>query len=753
MPDEVKSERRRGGTSDPSTEAAGLATFERDYSVENFTLRDLTLDLAAALWLVMVVISLTAGRFVDQQLSTLQNVFAVVFATISAIFAVLNLTLIRRLDDQRTRQLATAMTCLAQAGLFVFSFYGPGALGAMYSLQVALVSFSAQTLGFRGLTAMLAYYVGFDAFAVAYHYGDPGLPHLLSQTVLFVPVIIAVGYSIFVLKGDRAAALEEAERAAFSDPLTGLPNTRMLRRRTEALLNTRNERIHRRTGLIVLDIDGFRTANMLRGHRVGDALLRTVADAMRELAADDMLLARTGSDEFSLLVPDADEQLLERLAGEYRDHVLEAIDNQPVASTMIDASVGYALSGEDVSTFTDLMRAADHIMYLQKSARERSPHVRRRPEEEVGWESFSREPAPAPQPVAGESFAFGRSLAWSKRPAQTRFLVVAWELSAAGVALSMMMPDRIVDWSPAIVGLIVLAVLTGIIRYVTEPATKTWQHFAEMLYASIALATTIAVTGGGASPATPILLLILIYIGWFMELRWVVWTALLSSIIVLIPTAFASPHPTNIYDKVTTFAGLGVSAALLVILYYNHYYIERGRQLTARLANLDPRALIWNRRAFEDRMREELDRLSYGDRDALAVVIIDLGNFKSVAANYGRAIGDSLLRQVAAALTAASREGDCVARLGGDEFAIVAPGVDAESARDLAERLVAAVHDEIEQSDLPSNSQVRPSAGFALYGMHGRTTDELVTAADVALTAAKTSGRDPNRVSSFVVAL
>ena len=64
--------------------------------------------------------------------------------------------------------------------------------------------------------------------------------------------------------------------------------------------------------------------------------------------------------------------------------------------------------------------------------------------------------------------------------------------------------------------------------------------------------------------------------------------------------------------------------ALLLVLYYNHFYLERAQTLTEQLASLDPRAGSYNRRAFEERMREELNHLSYGDRDALAVVMIDL---------------------------------------------------------------------------------------------------------------------------------
>ena len=80
----------------------------------------------------------------------------------------------------------------------------------------------------------------------------------------------------------------------------------------------------------------------------------------------------------------------------------------------------------------------------------------------------------------------------------------------------------------------------------------------------------------------------------------------------------------------------------------------------------------------------------------------------------------------------------------------------------LHRRVRAACHDKahrhcatvaLEESNVAADHLVTPSAGFALYGMHGRTLDQLITAADVALTAAKTTGRSTERVSSFVVSL
>jgi diguanylate cyclase (GGDEF)-like protein len=458
-------------------------------------------------------------------------------------------------------------------------------------------------------------------------------------------------------------------------------------------------------------------------------------------------VARTGSDEFTVVTPDARPEELDQLGAHFRTAVLNSLVGD-VGAAGIDASVGSAISGPDRNTYRDLMRAADQRMYLDKATHSSHRLPRPEPLEETGpmWR-------PSSSPSQSTPGRFDR-FRWSNQPTQVRFTSLAWLLSGVAGAVAVHVPDAIPHKEPLFEAIVAATIVMAIARYFMRPATRLWQQVADVLVASAALALGIYATGGSASPIWPNALLVFIFIGWFVPLKWAPWTFIASMVILLAPVPFEDNQGGLILmDAVTIFGGIIVSCALLAILYHNHYYVERAQTLTKQLSSLDPRAGAYNRRAFEERMSEELDRLSYGDRDALAVVMVDLGNFKSVSANYGRSIGDQLLAEVADALSAASREEDCVARLGGDEFAIVAPGVDAESARALAERLVGAVREALETSSLPSNDEVRPSAGFALYGMHGRTTDELVTAADIALTAAKTASRDPNRVSSFVVAL
>jgi diguanylate cyclase (GGDEF)-like protein len=731
------------------SEHGELAAFEREYTIESFSQRDLMLDLGAALWFVLVAVAIGAGQFDDSVESGLQSIARLLIAAGSTAVAISLLTWVRRLDDERTSQVVAYVTVLALIFQFVLSFYGPGALGAMVVGQVAVTVYSAQFLGARGLAGILALTTVIAGLGVYFNYNDPEAPHFLSQTVLMIIILWAVGYSVYVLKQDRAEALEEAERTAFSDPLTSLPNTRMLRRRSELLLDLRNERLNRQIGLIVLDLDGFRAANMLNGHREGDRLLLAAAEAMRDVALDGEFVARTGSDEFSVLTNNAERETLGVRGEIYREAVLKAIDKISGQGVNIDASVGVALSGDGNATIESLVRNADRSLYLVKAEHERRGSARRPVVEEDAEES-SWTPA---EPPSTRPLTRRERLRWQNRPTQVKFTALSWLLSALAVAISLAMPDAVPGSTGAIIILVIFGTFMAALRYVTDVSFRFTQQLLDVGISSVALGLTIYFTGNTASPALPIALLILIYVGWFLPLRSVLPVSVVSLMIIFTPYLWGDDTPATMLDVVTIVGGVLVAAALLLVLYYNHYFLERAQTLTAQLASLDPRAGTYNRRAFEERMRVELDHLSYGDRDALAVVMIDLGNFKSVSANYGRIIGDQMLTEVAAALTAASREEDCIARLGGDEFGIVAPGVNAESARALAQRLVDAVRGALQDSDLPSNAEVRPSAGFALYGMHGRTTDELVTAADIALTAAKTSGRDPNRVSSFVVAL
>lgn len=104
----------------------------------------------------------------------------------------------------------------------------------------------------------------------------------------------------------QAAALARAEQAsehiALHDPLTGLPNRRGLLRQLGELMR-RAEEEHRRIGVCMIDLDGFRLLNETRGHPAGDEVLTHCADHLRRLAEPGQVLARMGGDVFVLISP------------------------------------------------------------------------------------------------------------------------------------------------------------------------------------------------------------------------------------------------------------------------------------------------------------------------------------------------------------------------------------------------------------------------------------------------------------------
>jgi diguanylate cyclase (GGDEF)-like protein len=125
--------------------------------------------------------------------------------------------------------------------------------------------------------------------------------------------------------------------------------------------------------------------------------------------------------------------------------------------------------------------------------------------------------------------------------------------------------------------------------------------------------------------------------------------------------------------------------------------------------------------------------------------MIDLDHFKGLNDRYGHQTGDEVLRQAAAAITAACRDGDLAARYGGEEFAVILGATDAAGAAEAAER----IRQSIRNADTPV--PVTASLGVAAYPVHAGTAGELVAAADAALYAAKAGGRDQVKAASAEV--
>ena len=160
------------------------------------------------------------------------------------------------------------------------------------------------------------------------------------------------------------------------------------------------------------------------------------------------------------------------------------------------------------------------------------------------------------------------------------------------------------------------------------------------------------------------------------------------------------------------------------------------REKRARyLAFHDDLTALPNRRFFRERLGRALTNQGAGPPD-LAVIYLDLDDFKALNDTYGHATGDALLNLIAERLAHALRAEDLVSRLGGDEYACLITGVsNRERLQQIASTLFETVSAPFKIGALTLN--VRPSIGIAVCPSDGTTTDDLMRAADTAMYGAK----------------
>jgi diguanylate cyclase (GGDEF)-like protein/PAS domain S-box-containing protein len=164
----------------------------------------------------------------------------------------------------------------------------------------------------------------------------------------------------------------------------------------------------------------------------------------------------------------------------------------------------------------------------------------------------------------------------------------------------------------------------------------------------------------------------------------------------------------------------------------------RAEERIARLAHYDSLTDLPNRVLMRGCLERHVAELSQGS--AFAVLYIDLDGFKGVNDSFGHEVGDELLRETADRMRACVGESDLVARLGGDEFAIIKAGAgDSDGLAVLAERIL----DALRMPFICQGQEIAISAsiGVVIAPDHGRSAEDLLKRADLAMYAAKSEGR------------
>ena len=158
---------------------------------------------------------------------------------------------------------------------------------------------------------------------------------------------------------------------------------------------------------------------------------------------------------------------------------------------------------------------------------------------------------------------------------------------------------------------------------------------------------------------------------------------------------------------------------------------------------LDPLTGIYNRRAYDKHVKEELQRYQRYNQQ-FSMLLFDVDHFKRINDTYGHAIGDRCLKEIINRIKTILRESDFLARVGGEEFVVILPGTGETQAVDVAEKVRRAV----EKTEFIHNNETLPitiSVGVTAVQPSDHSPDTLFQRVDNAMYEAKNTGR--NRVA------
>ena len=164
-------------------------------------------------------------------------------------------------------------------------------------------------------------------------------------------------------------AVVENEHLATHDPLTGVPNRRLLEDRLQQAL-ARTDRQHHKVAVLALDLDNFKEVNDTFGHRAGDSVLKTVVTRLQARLRASDTLARTGGDEFTVLAEVADGRGAQALVSGVKLAFVQPLSVDGRTFT-VGASIGVALYPDDGRSSDELRTAADDAMYVAKRSKRR----------------------------------------------------------------------------------------------------------------------------------------------------------------------------------------------------------------------------------------------------------------------------------------------------------------------------------------------------------------------------------------------
>jgi diguanylate cyclase (GGDEF)-like protein len=321
-----------------------------------------------------------------------------------------------------------------------------------------------------------------------------------------------------------------------------------------------------------------------------------------------------------------------------------------------------------------------------------------------------------------------------------------WMLAALVATVGAFLPGAIHEGLPWVLGVSAAIFLYGL---GSAAGYIPWQHASMNVLASGMVVTIPVVglglylTGASLSYIEPLLVCSLLYAAFFFPARWA-WPLSIELILVAgTPLLYDARATENAYVPRYLALAAGYLAATWVMVGLKRRLVD-AEMRQREIANRDPLTGVGNRRAFDATLNEELAARTRpaGRREAddspLALLVLDLDDFKGINDRHGHQVGDAVLCEAANRASAILRSADSLSRIGGDEFAVIAPGAHGEGAQRMGEAIRTAVG--LRESDTPGPVP-SASVGWAVFPDDGVDYETLMHVADERMLSLKASGR------------
>ncbi|MFT4049103.1 MAG: GGDEF domain-containing protein [Solirubrobacterales bacterium] len=559
--------------------------------------------------------------------------------------------------------------------------------------------------------------------------GELTAAEVIPLWVSVVPITWIVCAIFFQLSEARFAAIDRAGLQALRDSQTGLANRRGLEVVGAAMLETESV-----AGLLLIDLDDFKSANTLYGHPGGDAVIAAVSSELRRRAGDSDLAVRLGGDEFVVVLSRIRGESIADERAAYERAITQLGPEVEMPGFRLSASTGTAELGPDGASVEELLHVAEAGLERSKRGKPAAPPM--------DTSAASRRPAPRP------AFTSATVDLWHAFPVHSDAVVLRRPAGAAVAGLVLLASSPLTDSSPAarialaaIAAAMFVGALVGHLGLLRRASWRVVAVAGDAVYPAIAAIAWL--TGGAIGPALPMLYLAIAYDARNAATPTMMRRLALAELAALSPLLYFSAG-TQLEQQLTigVIAAVAVTLPIMVgLLLRFRFQIVDAHARAEDLARRDALTGALNRSAFEQLASAAIDA---GER--CAIVMIDLDNFKRVNTEDGYAGGDAVLAAIGGQLTAATREDDAIGRVGGDEFAALLRDVLAIDLEDAAERFIEAVGVAAGRYDSAAARAVGASCGIAIHPDHGSDLTTLMHAADAALMHVKHSGKSAARI-------